>query len=126
MGTTKRLPESGIQDACVVDKIALVKSLARLWNSQELCDCILVTADEQQFYSHRLVLAAVSDYFKALLVGSGQLMLNSVIKHSEDGFWTVQLSEIDSHSLQLLLEAVYQQDFQVRLNSAANHLQQPL
>ena len=112
MGTAKRLHASGIQDACMVEKSALVKSLAKLWDSQELCDCTLVTADQQQFQCHRLVLAAVSDYFNAVLVGTGQLMLNSVSKH-EDGKWTIQLSEISGHSLQLLLQAVYQQDFQV-------------
>lgn len=112
MGTAKILHASGIQDACMVEKSALVKSLAKLWDSQELCDCTLITADQQHFQCHRLVLAAVSDYFNAVMVGSGQLMLNSVSKH-EDGKWTIELSEISGHSLQLLLQAVYQQDFQL-------------
>ena len=112
MVNMKRVHQSGSRDNYHINQSALFKSLAQLWEEKELCDCILVSADHQLFHGHRLVLAAASHYFKVLFLGTGQHMLNSLSK-DDHGLLTVHLHEVDSHSLKLVMQAIYQQEFQV-------------
>jgi len=113
MVITKRIHQPGSNSSHHVDQSVLLKSLAQLWEQQELCDCVLVSADQHHFHAHRLVLTAASHYFKVLFLGSGQQMQNSVTK-DDCGLYTIHLDEVDSHSLKLVMQAIYQQDFQVR------------
>ncbi len=112
MVTMKRLHHSGFKNSCQVDHSVLLESLAQLWEQKELCDCVLVTADQRSFHAQRLVLAAASHYFKVLFLGTGQHMLNS-ISQGHDGLYTIHLDEVDSQGLELVLQALYQQNFQV-------------
>lgn len=113
MVITKRIHQSGLNSSHHIDQSVLLKSLAQLWEQKELCDCVLVSADQHHFHAHRLVLTAASHYFKVLFLGSGQQMQNSVTK-DDCGLYTVLLGQVDSHSLKLVMQAIYQQDFQVR------------
>ena len=106
---------SGHSSSHQIDHSAIVRSVAHLWKRNELCDCVLVSSDQQKFAIHKIVLAAASHYFKVLFLGTGQHMLNSAIK-DEQGTDTVQLDGVDGHSLDLVLQAVYQEDFQARLH----------
>ncbi|KAA6427072.1 MAG: isoform A [Trebouxia sp. A1-2] len=127
MVITKRI-QSGLNSSHHVDHSVLLKSLAQLWEQKELCDCVLVSADQRHFHAHRLVLTAASHYFKVLFLGSGQQMQNSGTK-DDCGLYTIHLDQVDSHSLNLVMQAIYQQDFQVteavleQLLMAASYLQ---
>ena len=111
----KRLHQSGHNTSHQIDHSAIVRSIAHLWKRNELCDCVLVSSDQQKFAIHKIVLAAASHYFKVLFLGTGQHMLNSAVK-DEQGIDTVQLDGVDGHSLELVLQAVYQEDFQASLH----------
>ena len=96
-----------------VDHSAIVRSISHLWNRCELCDCILVSSQQHRFPAHKIVLAAASQYFKVLFLGAGQQMLNSIAK-DDQGMDIIQLDvHIDSNSLELVLQAVYRQEFVV-------------
>lgn len=118
MVITKRI-QSGLNSSHHVDHSVLLKSLAQLWEQKELCDCVLVSADQRHFHAHRLVLTAASHYFKVLFLGSGQQMQNSGTK-DDCGLYTIHLDQVDSHSLNLVMQAIYQQDFQVRSPNHTN------
>ena len=49
-------------------------------------------------------------------------MSNNATKHDENGKLLVHLEEVDSHSLKLLLHAIYQSDFEVGHKTSANML----
>ncbi|DBA92825.1 hypothetical protein WJX77_008376 [Trebouxia sp. C0004] len=125
---TKRIHQSGFNSSHHVDQSVLLKSLAQLWEQKELCDCVLVSVDQHRLHAHRLVLTAASHYFKVLFLGSGQQMHNSATK-DDCGSYTIHLNQIDSHSLKLVMQAIYQQDFQIteavleHLLMAASYLQ---
>lgn len=96
-----------------VDHSAIVRSIAHLWSRNELCDCILVSTQQDRFPAHKIVLAAASQYFKVLFLGAGQQMSNSIAKDAQ-GTDIVQLDvHLDSGSLELVLQAVYQQELVV-------------
>jgi len=109
----KQTRQPGFGSSHCVDQSVLLKSLAQLWEQKELCDCVLVSADQHHFHAHRLVLTAASHYFKVLFLGSCQQMQNSVTK-DDCGLYTIHLDQVDSHSLKLVMQAIYQQHFQVR------------
>ena len=108
----KRLHQAVPTTSNVVDHSIVLSSIAQLWTRGELCDCVLVSSDQHSFPVHKVVLAAASQYFKVLFLGTGQHMLNSA-SNNDQGTDTVQLDELDRTSLQLVLQAIYQQDFQV-------------
>lgn len=109
----KRLSQSNSSTSHQVDHSAIVRSISHLWNRCELCDCILVSSQQDRFPAHKIVLAAASQYFKVLFLGAGQQMSNSIAK-DEQGTDVIQLDvHINSNSLELVLQAVYQQDFVV-------------
>ena len=108
----KRLHQTGPNTSYQVDQSCILKSLSQLWERTELCDCVLVSSDQISFHTHRLMLAAASHYFKVLFLGTGQQMLNSISQEGQ-GLSVVHLDEVDGHSLELVLEAIYQPEFQV-------------
>ena len=115
----KQTRRPGFGSSHFVDQSVLLKSLAQLWEQKELCDCVLVSADQHHFHAHRLVLTAASHYFKVLFLGSGQQMQNSVTK-DDCGLCTIHLDQVDSHSLKLVMQAIYQHHFQVRSPNCKN------
>eukprot|EP00879_Flechtneria_rotunda_P007896 GHRR01008273.1.p1 GENE.GHRR01008273.1~~GHRR01008273.1.p1 ORF type:complete len:683 (+),score=193.75 GHRR01008273.1:294-2342(+) len=50
------------------------RTLAELWRSEHLCDVHVEATNQQLFGAHRVVLAASSGFFRALLCGAGQSM----------------------------------------------------
>ena len=96
-----------------VDHSAIVRSISHLWNRGELCDCILVSSQQDRFPAHKIVLAAASQYFKVLFLGAGQQMSNSIAKDAQRTDMIQLDVHIDSSSLELALQAVYRQDFVV-------------
>ena len=110
----KRLHLTNSNISHQVDHSAIVRSIAHLWKRSELCDCILVSSQQDRFPAHKIVLAAASQYFKVLFLGAGQQMVNSIAK-DDQGTDIIQLDvHVDSDSLELVLQAVYQQEFAVR------------
>ena len=109
----RRLHQTDSNISHQVDHSAIVRSIAHLWSRRELCDCILVSSQQDRFPAHKIVLAAASQYFKVLFLGAGQQMSNSIAK-DDQGTDIIQLDvHVDSNSLELVLQAVYQQDFVV-------------
>ncbi|KAL3148447.1 hypothetical protein ABBQ38_15519 [Trebouxia sp. C0009 RCD-2024] len=112
-----------------VNHSGIARSVARLWKNSELCDCILVSSQQDSFPAHKVVLAAASQYFKVLFLGAGQHMLSSMAK-GDQGTDVVQLDvPVDSNSVELVLQAIYYEEFVVeeknveQLLSAASYLQ---
>ena len=76
-------------------KVEAPDSQRRMWEEMEFTDVTLVTADEQQINSHRLILSAHSSFFKRILTKNPQQNL------------VVYLKDICLSELALLLEYVY-------------------
>lgn len=96
-----------------VNHSGIARSVARLWKNSELCDCILVSSQQDSFPAHKVVLAAASQYFKVLFLGAGQHMLSSMAK-GDQGTDVVQLDvPVDSNSVELVLQAIYYEEFVV-------------
>ena len=76
-------------------KVEAPDSQRRMWEEMEFTDVTLVTADEQQIKSHRLILSAHSSFFKRILTRNPQQNL------------VVYLKDICLSELALLLEYVY-------------------
>lgn len=72
-----------------------------LWEENQLCDVELRTSDDVCIPAHRIVLAAVSPFFRAMFVGSGRTM-------REGGSSVIDLPGLDEASLRLLLRSIYQ------------------
>jgi len=68
-----------------------------LKTSSDFGDVILISQDEQRFYSHRFVLAARSEYFRAMFSGS----------FKESYHQEISLSGISSDCLRALLKFLY-------------------
>ena len=66
----------------------------------QLCDVIIVS-DDQQFFAHRCVLAAVSPYFEAYLSGNFQ-------QDKVQEYYTADLSDFPPSCIRLFLDIVYQ------------------
>ena len=78
-------------------------SLYLLWKQEHLVDLVLQTADGSVL-AHRVVLAAASDYIRALLTGPwSETMVQA------DGLPVVRLDGVDHSALLLTLHAVYRQ-----------------
>ena len=68
----------------------------------QLCD-VVIECNGQQFYAHGIVLACVSPYFKANLLGSFKLS-------SIEGKQQFELSDFACSSVKLLLDLAYEVD----------------
>ena len=85
---------------------------------QQLCDVILIVGS-QRFYAHRLVLSAVSDYFRA--------MFNSNVREAVEK--EIAIQDIEADVFQLLINYIYTGKLEVseenveKVLSAANMLQ---
>ena len=67
-----------------------------------LCDVVLLTSDKQEFYVHKLVLAACSPYFRAMFKG-----------FQESGQNRIVLQDVDPKALSLLLDYIYTSKTQI-------------
>ena len=96
----------------------LLNGLSLLRQDEELCD-IEIRAGETKVYGHKVVLAAISDYFKAMFTGR---MEESIVKK-------VYLHEIDEKSVAHLVDFAYSGHISININNveslllAANMLQ---
>ncbi len=97
----------------------IVSGMSALWNEKALFDYIIKTSDGKEFQAHRVFLASVSDYFRAMLCGN-------MLESSKD---YVELKGVNSVGFGPLLHFVY--TGQLTLNeenvpdvlTAASHLQ---
>ena len=91
-------------------KVEAPDSQRRMWEEMEFTDVTLVTADEQQINSHRLILSAHSSFFKKILTRNPQQNL------------VVYLKDICLSELVLLLEYVYTGQVEVGKEQLQNFL----
>ena len=73
-------------------------NMADLWRSEQLCDAEVVASDGTRFPAHRLVLASMSDYMRALLAED---------RFKDSSGCPIQLPDVSSSALKLLLEWMY-------------------
>ena len=76
-------------------QVEVLESQRQMWEKKEFTDVTLVTADDQQISSHRLILSAHSSFFKRVFMKNPQQNL------------VVYLKDICFSELELLLEFVY-------------------
>ena len=75
---------------------ALRTSISTMWEQRKMCDVIVMVGD-REFHAHRLVLAAESAFFKALLAGD----------FVEAGAAKVTIADITPATFELVLEFMY-------------------
>lgn len=96
----------------------LLNGLSLLRQDEELCD-IEIWAGETKVYGHKVVLAAISDYFKAMFTGK---LEESIVKK-------IYLHEVDGKSVVHLVDFAYSGHISININNvelllmAANMLQ---
>nr|KAG5700269.1 hypothetical protein BaRGS_022896 [Batillaria attramentaria] len=76
----------------------LCQGIDHLYTDQQLCD-LKVVVGEQTFECHRLVLAAVSQFFQALLTSSW--------RESSSGIVNIEHEDVPAESFSLLLDILY-------------------
>ena len=76
-------------------QVEALESQRQMWENREFTDVTLVTADDQQISSHRLILSSHSTFFKRIFIKNPQQNL------------VVYLKDICLSELELLLEFVY-------------------
>ncbi|CAF5209387.1 unnamed protein product, partial [Rotaria magnacalcarata] len=69
-----------------------------LFNQSDYSDIELIVESER-FYAHRIILAARSDYFRALLFGG--------LRESQNDNRTIEIKECKSAAFKILLEYIY-------------------
>eukprot|EP00802_Teleaulax_amphioxeia_P006357 Tamp_06361.p1 GENE.Tamp_06361~~Tamp_06361.p1 ORF type:complete len:649 (-),score=133.36 Tamp_06361:706-2652(-) len=74
----------------------VLRGVEEMYRENTLCD-VTMRVDDENFPAHRIVLAAASDFLRALLTGSWR-------ESKED---VVRLDGIDRHSFRLMLEYIY-------------------
>lgn len=112
-----RLHHANSKTSHGVNHSGIARSIAHLWKNSELCDCTLVSSQQDRFPAHKVVLAAASQYFKVLFLGAGQHMMSSMPK-GDQGTHIASLNvHVDSNSLELVLQAIYHEEFVVSWKS---------
>ncbi|XP_025059505.1 kelch-like protein 6 [Alligator sinensis] len=79
----------------------------KLYQNQQLCDATIVT-EGQRFPCHRMLLAAVNPYFRAMFVNS--------FKESHDG--EILMHDMDPFTLQTVLNYLYTEEISITAESA--------
>lgn len=64
----------------------LISRMNKLRKAEQLCD-VTLKVDQTLFPAHRLVLAAVSDYFAAMFTGEVSFILCSLITNEKSSFY---------------------------------------
>jgi BTB/POZ domain-containing protein 9 len=72
--------------------------LGHLFNQSDYSDVQLLVESEQ-FYAHRIILAARSEYFRALLYGG--------LRESQHDNHTIEIKECKSEAFKILLLYIY-------------------
>ncbi|GMH45013.1 hypothetical protein BSKO_12970 [Bryopsis sp. KO-2023] len=87
-------------------------SLRELWQSKLLCDVVLKSFDGACVHAHKIVLASVSPFFRALFTGAGQSMkeLSETLSTGEN---LVDLKGVQGSALEQILEAIYSRQLEV-------------
>lgn len=86
--------------------------LRELWESSLLCDVGLKSVDGECFRAHKIILASVSPFFRALLTGTGQCM-KDVQEALPSGEQVIQLKGVEGNALGAILDAVYRRQVEV-------------
>ena len=81
----------------------ILRAAGELWVSRSLLDCNVIVDDGREFQAHRLILAAASDYFRALF--SSDFADSSSTKH--------ELHEMESPIFDHVLHFIYNGHIQV-------------
>lgn len=76
---------------------SILQQMASFRRDGSFCDVVLATEDGGKFEAHRLVLASVSEYFRAMFL--------SEMKESQQKYITIK--SVDSSALELLIEFAY-------------------
>lgn len=84
----------------------LLKSINRLRKERKLCD-ITLKVGEKEFFAHRVILSACSDYFCAMFTGNMEESHKSV----------VELHGLDSDTMEFILDFVYTETIQVSVEN---------
>ncbi|KAK9806948.1 hypothetical protein WJX72_008357 [[Myrmecia] bisecta] len=105
--TTENQPASNVAE--------VLPQLASLWQQGELCDVCLRASDGLEFTAHKVLLAAASPYWSAVFVGAGRHMQGGSCKRRKtpEGLLILEVVDIDSGTLQLILQAIYGQPYEV-------------
>ncbi|CAF1929860.1 unnamed protein product [Rotaria magnacalcarata] len=77
---------------------SLSGDFGNLFNQSDYSDIELIVESER-FYAHRIILAARSDYFRALLFGG--------LRESQNDNRTIEIKECKSAAFKILLEYIY-------------------
>ena len=81
--------------------------LSHIWTQQQLADVLLRSADGLEFPCHRLILAASSSFFQAMLATTGTQMRALQPAQGPFSLPTLDLPSIQGDSLSVVLQAVY-------------------
>lgn len=88
-----------VQDPSVIDHTSVLsEDFARLYNQSDFSDVQLIIESEC-FYAHRIVLAARSQYFRALLYGG--------MKESYESNHRIELKDCKIGAFKILLQYIY-------------------
>ena len=88
------------------------KNISRMWCNQELCDVIIKTRDGKTITAHRLVLSALSPYFK--------IMFTCNLVESREK--VIHIQDIDGDTLKMLLKFAYSSKLEVNSDNVEDLL----
>lgn len=110
----------------------LTPSLQSLWEEGQLCDLTLISKDDQTFEAHKIILAAASGYFRALFVGAGRHLRESLDFSTSPYDQKIRLPAVSGDSLRSVLEIIYNKHLDISesnvedLLTASNYLDIPV
>ena len=95
-------------------------ALASLWKQEQLCDVVLHTSDGVAIKSHKLVLASISPFFRALFTGTGCEMTENRMR-LPSGENVVKLQGVTGDGLHSVMNAIYTNTLEVKTTSIRSY-----
>lgn len=89
--------------------------LKHLWESKALCDVVLKSKDGGCVWAHRIVLASVSSFFRAMFTGTGRSM-REVEERLPTGEQCIELRGVTGDALEMVMRAIYAKDLEVLIH----------